>query len=184
MIAVWFSYPPHYAALAKSVESVMRVCPHAKTAVVLRHEDPPPSHSFNIIIRDDFPRNEHLTGTPATHGIIQVLAQIAATNPSDIILKIDSDMILQSDFWGTTGRVYRRMNGSIVGVYAIPAKVLLSLPAKIVTGLRNMPKEAITIGRHAIQHGVPVEDIQKNVPEVISLIRYSSPGRFDSPAGA
>jgi hypothetical protein len=173
MLAVWFSHPPHYPALAASAAALQRLCSDAKTALVIRPEDPPPTTHFDIIIRDDFPRNEHLTGTEATHGIIRILAQIAAQNPAEIIVKIDSDMILRAPFWGTTGRVYRRPNGSIVGLYAVPAQVLLTLPEKIVPGLLNMPKEAITIGRHAIAHGVPVEDIPTNIPPTVQIIPYT-----------
>jgi len=174
MTAVWFSYPPHYDALAKSFASVKRVCKTAKTALVIRSDDPLPRIEFDTIIRDDFPRNQHLTGTIATHGVIRSLSKVANLSPNGLILKIDSDMILQSAFWGELGRVFRRPNGSIVGLYAIPAKCLPSLADKITPGLFNMPKEAITIGRHAMTYGTPVDDIPTGIPDCVRFIPYSA----------
>lgn len=112
---VWFSHPPDYAKLARSIDHCAKLDPTARRIVVIesRHEKPKVDAE---IIEKNFDRGLHLNGEDAVRGVAATLAGIDA----DLVVKIDSDMMPRVAFWLSGAAVFQRFNNFFVGLYALP----------------------------------------------------------------
>lgn len=143
---VWFSHPPDYGKLALSVVRVRELDPLARLHVCIESSHDAPALEGIEVIRRDFNRGTHLDGAEAVHGVAQTLASIE----SDIVVKIDSDMILKRPFWLAGPTVWQRWNNFYVGLYALPRHIL-RIVVKCLEGQPSPgPHEAIAIAGRAV----------------------------------
>ena len=138
---VWFSYAPDFPHLRKSVSRVRELDPKVSVVVALHHGEADPGIPGAKIVRTGFDRGVHLDGPEVAQGVAEVLAG----EWSDLVVKIDSDMMLKRAFWQDGPRVFRRRNQSFVGLYALP----LPVPQQVARTFRTLPDrchhEAIAI---------------------------------------
>jgi len=143
---VWFSHPPDFAKLALSVARCRELDPSARCIVVIESHHDSPSIDGVEIIRADFARGFHLDGREAVHGVARTLASIDA----DLIVKIDSDMILSRAFWHDGPTVFQRFNNFYVGLYALPKHILQIIVRCLEDQPNPGPHEAMAIAGRAV----------------------------------
>lgn len=147
---IWFTCPVHYGMLERSVASVRQHGGDMLLYACISESDPDHGIQGVSTIRRTFDRGWHLDGKAATIGVAETLATIDA----DLVVKIDSDMILGIPFWRSGPVVFRRCNKSFVGLYALTGQFAASLPQWLATDPPNIHHEANAICRHAASSGV------------------------------
>ena len=143
---VWFSCPRDYGKLRQSVARVAQLDPSARLVVVVSHGDDHPVIEGVEVVWTGFDRGRHLTGQECVVGVAETLAAVEA----EMVVKLDSDMILGEAFWKDGPTFFLRRNASFLGLYAVERSALAAVAATI----RHLPmtgvNEANTIGERAV----------------------------------
>lgn len=147
---VWFTCGRDYPKLARSVERVRQLDPEACcVAVIDEHDTPPEGIPY---LRRSFDRGVHLNTEESVRGVASALCEF----DGDLVVKLDSDMLLERAFWLDGPTLFQRSNGFYVGAYALPPRVLAGVWRGIASAMHTGPHEAIAIcfRAAAIMHGL------------------------------
>lgn len=144
---VWFTCPRDYHKLSESVARVRLLDPDARCVAVVEPHDTPPEgiEHLECIVRA-FGRGSHLDGPDAVRGVARTLAQF----DGDLVVKLDSDMIVARAFWHDGPALFQRANGSYVGLYALPPCALDPVARCIDDTPHPGPHEAIAVCFRAV----------------------------------
>ena len=84
----------------------------------------------------------------------------------DMVVKLDSDMLVGRAFWLEGPTLFQRANGFYVGAYAIPPRVLAGVWRSIANTPNTGPHEAIAIcfRAAAIMHGFEIPFRHEHLP--------------------
>lgn len=158
---VWFSFPRDYPKLYQSLARVRLLDPEACCVVVIDGtDDPPEGVEF---LRREFDRGVHLSTEDSVRGVSRTLSQFTG----DMVVKLDSDMIPARAFWLDGPTVFQRSNGSYVGTYALPPRVLAVVQQCIADTQKPGPHEAIAICFRAVVllHGFEIPFTHHRLPQ-------------------
>jgi len=146
---VWFTCERDYHKLAQSVARVRQLDPSAHCVAVIDEHDTPPEGIVHR--RRTFDRGVHLNTVGSVFGVAGALSEF----DGDMVVKLDSDMLVERAFWLEGPTLFQRANGFYVGAYALPPRVLAGVWRGITKAMHTGPHEAIAICSRAtsIMHG-------------------------------
>ena len=157
---VWFTCERDYHKLAQSVARVRQLDPSARCVAIIDEHDTPPEGIVHY--RRSFDRGVHLNTVGSVFGVAAVLYEF----DGDLVVKLDSDMIVERAFWLEGPTLFQRANGFYVGAYAIPPRVLAGVWRSIASTPNTGPHEAIAIcfRAAAIMHGFEIPFRHEHLP--------------------
>jgi hypothetical protein len=158
---VWFSCVRDYPKLYQSLARVRLLDPEARCVVVIDGTDEAPEGVE--FLRREFDRGVHLSTESSVRGVTRTLSQFAG----DMVVKLDSDMLPARAFWLGGPTVFQRANGSYVGTYALPPRVLTAVQRCITNTPNPGPHEAIAICFRAVTllHGFEIPFTHHRLPQ-------------------
>jgi hypothetical protein len=103
--AIWFSHPPHYEALRASIAAARAVISGMVAIVVIEPGHDTPNAGEDFAFEAGFNRGQHLNGHEAVDGVIDALAAVVSKTSATQIVKLDSDILLDSGDWIRDGQI-------------------------------------------------------------------------------